>query len=106
LSRRWRSTRYGAAAATVLVGVACGATLPGALGGTLATVLIGIGLVCVLSLIFYEVGLSEDRDRSRRDLQARRSEKPAPPAPPAIGNGRSARVRSLDRSRGERRRLR
>jgi hypothetical protein len=103
LSRRWRSTRYGGAAAIVLVGVACGATIPGALGGTLATVLIGIGLVCVLSLIFYEVGLSEDRDRSRRDAHARRSETPAPPA---TVKRRSARARSLDRRRGERRRLR
>ena len=59
-----------------LIGVISGATLPGTLGGTLATALIGIGLVGVLSLIFYDVGLSEDRDRA-----ARRTDR-LPPYPP------------------------
>jgi hypothetical protein len=69
VSRRWRTTRYGASLAVALVGAALGATIPGTLGGTLATVLVGIGLVGVVSLIFYEVGLSEDRDRERRRLR-------------------------------------
>jgi hypothetical protein len=65
VNRRWRTLRYGTAVALVVAGVACGATVPGTLGVTLATALVGIGLVAVLSLVFYEVGLSEDRDRAR-----------------------------------------
>ena len=64
MTRNTRILRYGISIAVALIGVICGATLPGTLGGTLATALIGIGLVGVLSLIFYDVGLSEDRDRA------------------------------------------
>ena len=62
MSRRTRTLRYGAAIAVALVGVGCGALIPGSAGGTAATVLVGVGLVGVVSLIFYEVGLTEDRD--------------------------------------------
>jgi hypothetical protein len=103
VSRRWRTTRYGASIGVALVGVALGATIPGTLGGTLATVLIGIGLIGVMSLIFYEVGISEDRERARRSVPVQRSEEPAQPA---MAKDRPARSRSLDRRRGERRRLR
>ena len=40
--------------------------MPGSAGGTICTGLVGVGLVGVMSLIFYEVGLSEDRDRAKR----------------------------------------
>ena len=63
MSRQTRTRRYGASIAIALVGVACGALIPGTVGGTAATVLVGIGLVGVVSLIFYEVGLTEDRER-------------------------------------------
>ncbi len=84
--------------------MACGATIPGTLGGTLATVLIGLGLVAVVSLVFYEVGLSEDRDRARS----------LPPEPPPATEDagvspptdRAARPHRVHRRRGERRRLR
>lgn len=113
-----RITRYGAAVALALVGVICGAVLPGTLGGTLATILIGIGLVGVMSLIFYEVGLSEDRDRARSTPRPAQSPPPVPStvAPhshdgaPRERPGRVAdgpvRPRRLERRRGERRRLR
>jgi hypothetical protein len=108
LTRRWRSPRYGAAIGLTLVGVACGATVPGTLGGTLATALIGLGLVGVVSLVFYEIGLSEDRERARARTPASRPppapERPASRPPPAPG--RPAPPRRLDRRRGERRRLR
>jgi hypothetical protein len=64
VSRRTRIARYGASIAVALVGVACGALIPGTAGGTAATVLVGIGLVGIVSLLFYEVGLTEDRDRA------------------------------------------
>jgi len=66
MTRRQRTLRYGASIAVAVTGVACGALIPGSAGGTAATVLVGIGLVGVVSLIFYEVGLTEDRDRARQ----------------------------------------
>lgn len=101
MTRRWRTLRYGAALGLALVGVACGATIPGTLGGTLATALIGVGLVGVLSLVFYEVGLSEDRDRAVRRPP---DQAPAPPEHPD-SRPRPA-PRWPDRMRGQRRRLR
>lgn len=103
MTRRWRTPRYGAAIGLTIIGVACGAIIPGTVGGTLATMLIGIGLVGVVSLVFYEVGLSEDRDRSR--VPAQRSEDRAEPPSPSPAP-RRARPHRFDRSRGERRRLR
>lgn len=83
-----RTIRYGAAGVLVLAGVVCGALVPGTAGGTLATVLVGIGLVIAVSLVFYDIGLSEDRDRDRaehagppRPKPERRDEGEGPPAP-------------------------
>jgi hypothetical protein len=124
VSRRTRTLRYGASIAVALVGVACGALIPGTAGGTAATVLVGIGLVGVVSLIFYEVGLTEDRERAaQRDLGERaegergdaeraegqraegeRAEGP-PRDPGAPGEHQGGRLRPLDRRRGHRRRL-
>jgi hypothetical protein len=107
VSRRWRISAYSAAGALVIAGVACAALVPGTTGQVLAMALIGVGLVGVVSLVFLEIGLSEDRERAaRRPPPAERAARPPPPAskrPP-----RPARPRSLrpDRMRGRRRRLR
>jgi membrane protein involved in colicin uptake len=72
-----RALRYGAAIAVVVVGILCGAIIPGTLGGTICTAVVGVGLVAVISLVFYDVGLTEDRDRARtqaRDERLRRLE--------------------------------
>ena len=121
LTRRWRGLRYGAALGLVLVGVACGATIPGTVGGTLATGLIGVGLVGALSLVFYEVGLSEDRDRARDRVPGYTHTPLQPPRPaghsPAPDRSarpdgsrpatdRVARLRRLGRRRGENCRVR
>jgi hypothetical protein len=103
LTRRWRSLRYGASAALVLAGVACGALISGTTGGTLATALIGLGLLGIVSLIFYEVGLSEDRDRARSQEVAKQRAATASPEEKARG---PLRPRRPDRMRGQRRRLR
>jgi hypothetical protein len=100
LTRRWRTVRYGACLGLAIVGVACGVAISGTLGGTLATMLIGIGLVGVISLVFYEVGLSDDRDRASDRPQV------SPPAAAPERPERPERARRPDRRRGERRRLR
>ncbi len=80
MNRRTRSLRYGASIAVALVGVACGALIRGSAGGTAATVLVGIGLVGIVSLVFYEVGLTEDRERAERARRdAAQEAEPHPP---------------------------
>jgi hypothetical protein len=118
LSPRTRTLRYGAAIAVALVGVACGAIIPGTAGGTAATVLVGIGLVGIVSLIFYEVGLTEDRDRasagrrgaaedgSRQASDAAHDDAKPPRPPGTPGEHDGGRIRRLERRRGQRRRLR
>jgi hypothetical protein len=72
-----RVIRYALAIAVVVIGILCGAIIPGTLGGTICTAIVGIGLVAVVSLVFYDVGLTEDRDRARqqeRDERLRRLE--------------------------------
>ena len=125
MSRSTRTLRYGASIAVSLVGVACGVVIPGTAGGTAATVLVGIGLVGVVSLIFYDVGLTEDRERAaqrdtgvgagqrrdtgegagqRRDAGEGTDQPPHEPGAPDEHQG--GRIRPLDRRRGQRRRLR
>ncbi|HEY5428425.1 MAG TPA: hypothetical protein VIK04_04855 [Solirubrobacteraceae bacterium] len=76
MSRRTRTIRYGGSVLFILIGIACGVAVSGTAGGTLATVFVGLGLVGIISLIFYEVGLTEDRERSR---PPRKLEDGAPP---------------------------
>jgi hypothetical protein len=123
VSRRTRSIRYGASILLVLIGIGCGALISGSTGGTLATVFVGLGLVGVVSLVFYEVGLTEDRDRTRaldererdrvRALDEREPDRPGPEEPPDSSSRPPAPPhpsgptrRRPDRMRGQRRRLR
>jgi hypothetical protein len=71
VTRRSRIVGFGSAALLVLAGIACAVVLSGALAQNLEFVLVALGLVLATSLVFYEVGLSEDRDRASR---ARRRE--------------------------------
>lgn len=91
---------FGGAGLLVLAGVAGAVAFPGETGQLLALVLISLGLVLATSLVFLEVGLSEDRDRDR-DRERARAERQARRRPPARG----PRAR-LERMRGRPRRLR
>lgn len=92
MSRRARIVGFGSAALLVVAGGACAAVFGGGLGAVLALVLISLGCVEAVSLVFAEVGFSEDRARAREaERAARRSARPAP--------------RRFDRMRGRRRRL-
>ena len=89
---------FGGAGLLVLAGIAGAVAFPGETGQLLALVLISLGLVLATSLVFLEVGLSEDRERDRESARAERQAGRRPPA-------RGPRAR-LERMRGRPRRLR
>lgn len=72
MARRARILAYGAAAVVVVAGAACGALIDGVVGQALAIALITAGLGGALLLMFYEVGLSEDRERAREEERRRK----------------------------------
>ena len=110
-----RLTRYGAACVAVVAGGICAAALTNAVGNTLATVLIGGGLLAIVIFLLRDMGLlaatpepepppapgngSDPHERSSPAADA-------DPAHPARQARRSVNVRRPDRMRGQRRRLR
>jgi len=72
----------------VIAGAMCGALIGGLLGEALAIGLILAGLGGALLLVFYEVGLSEDRERARDEERRRRR---TPKQVDATGRPRSRR---------------
>jgi hypothetical protein len=102
VSRRVRIVAFGSAGLMIVAGVLCAAVIGGGTGETLALVLVGLGLVQATSLVFLEIGLSEDRERDRagkRD-RARQADSPTRSDRPPPARGR------LDRMRSHRRRIR
>jgi hypothetical protein len=67
LSRRSRIVGFGSAGLLVIAGIACAFAFSGGLGQNLAFGLVAVGLVEGTALVFYEVGLTEDRDRAREE---------------------------------------
>jgi len=90
----------------MVAGIVCVVFVAGIAGELLATVLIGVSLVGVVSLLFLEVGLSEDRDRARERRRSQPEPNPAPPVHKQAPHHRRPAPRRPDRMRGERRRLR
>ncbi len=100
MSRRSRIVGFGSAALLILAGAVCAALVGGEFGEILALVLISLGCVDAISLVFLEVGLSEDRERAREDAARQREREPSETRPrPRLGR------RRLDRMRGRPRRL-
>ena len=79
MTRRARWLGYGGAAALVVIGIACAVLISGGTGQVLAMALIGVGLVAAVSLVFLEIGLSEDRDRARSQEAVKRHAATADP---------------------------
>lgn len=98
MDKRSRVISYGSAFLFIVVGVDAAVLFGGAVGQLLAIVLVGLGLVLATALMFYEVGLSEDRERAREEADA--AERAA-----RLPGGRRSRFR-LQRDRGRRRRFR
>ncbi len=77
MSRRGRIVAFGGAASLVAAGIVCAALFSSEAGQLVGFALIGLGLILALSLVFLEVGLSEDRERAREAKAAARSVRPS-----------------------------
>jgi heme A synthase len=104
VSKRSRIAAFGAAGLLIVLGAIGAAVISGGTGQVVAMVLIGIGLVAVVSLIFYEVGLSEDAERAREERRATSATTPSRTRQVRVPRGGRVKPR-LKRDRGERRRL-
>ena len=125
-ARDRRTIRYGVPAVAVLAGVLCAAALTNSVGNTVATVLIGGGLLVFVIFMLRDMGLLEGDDPAAPSTPPPAAPPPAGPADnggepdhgsgadPGSGNGsapgsgarRSVNVPRPDRMRGQRRRLR
>jgi len=96
MTKRHRIATFGFAGLLVIAGTVCAAVIGGGTGDILALALIGFGLVVATSLVFLEVGLSEDRERALAQARpaSQRHER-------RLGHSRPR----LDRMRGRPRRL-
>jgi hypothetical protein len=75
VSKRSRIVGFGSAGLLVLAGIACAFAFSGGLGQNLAFGLVALGLIEGTALVFYEVGLTEDKDRAReRRVRAPRTD--------------------------------
>jgi hypothetical protein len=70
MSRRGRLLAYGTAAALVVAGGLCAALVDSEFGQLLTIGLLSIGIGGVVLLVFFEIGLSEDRERERKRRRA------------------------------------
>ena len=65
MTSRARLLSFGAAAVLIVLGVIAGPVLGGITGEAVAIALLSVGAIASISLVFLEVGLSEDRERAR-----------------------------------------
>ena len=72
MTRRSRIVGFGSAGLLVVSGAVSATAVGGGLGEILALVLISLGCVEAVSLVFLEVGLSEDQERAREEADRRR----------------------------------
>ena len=71
MASRQRVLAYGSAALLVVAGSVCAALVSGTAGEALAIGLVTLGLGAVVLLLFYEVGLSEERELEREEKRRR-----------------------------------
>jgi uncharacterized membrane protein len=84
MTRRQRVIAYGSAAAFAVLGLLCAIVISGMTAEVIGWTAFTLGFGAIVLLVFYEIGLSEDRDREReaaeRDaaLNRPRSRRPSP----------------------------
>jgi hypothetical protein len=65
MTARRRLLWFGGSALVVVLGVIAGPLIGGVTGEAIMIALEGLGGIAIVSLVFLEVGLSEDRERER-----------------------------------------
>jgi archaellum biogenesis protein FlaJ (TadC family) len=76
VSKRARIVSYGSIVLVIIVAGLCRLLIGGFAVEVAALSVISVGLGAILLLVFYEVGLSEDKEREREEA-AKRRRKPA-----------------------------
>jgi hypothetical protein len=80
MTSRTRLLSFGGAAVLIVLGVIADPMLGGITGEAIAIALVSVGAIAVVSLVFLEVGLSEDRERAReRAVRTVRTVRRRPP---------------------------
>jgi hypothetical protein len=78
MTRRQRIVAYGSAAAASVAGGICAAVTSGMTGEVVGWTLVTLGLGAIVLLVFYEVGLSEDRELAKEEAARRRERRSIP----------------------------
>jgi hypothetical protein len=65
MTSRTRLLSFGGGGVLIVLGAVAGPVLGGITGEAVAIALISVGAIAIVSLVFLEVGLSEDRERAR-----------------------------------------
>ena len=78
-----RALAFGGAFLAIVAGAVAGPVIGGITGEAVALSLVSLGVIAIISLVFLEVGLSEDRERAREDALRRRPP-PRPLRPPRL----------------------
>jgi hypothetical protein len=90
---RTRIAAFGSAVALIVAGALCTALIAGGTGQIVGLALAGTGAVLATGLVFFEVGLSEDRERDAMLKRARRQKRPLPLERSRLGQSRGHRRR-------------
>ncbi len=67
MSRRWRLRAYGPAALVAVAGFVVAAVSGGTTGQIVGYAIATLALGAIVLLVFYEIGLSEDRERESEE---------------------------------------
>jgi hypothetical protein len=76
VTARNRLLWFGGSGLVIVLGVVAGGLIGGVTGEAIMIALVSVGGIAIVSLVFFEVGLSEDRERARDAAQARERDRP------------------------------
>ena len=76
MTARNRLRWFGGSGLVIVLGVVAGALIGGVTGEAIMIALVSVGGIAIVSLVFFEVGLSEDRERAGETAQARERDRP------------------------------
>jgi hypothetical protein len=76
MTRRNRLLAFGSSVALIVLGAIADDVFGGITGEAVAIALVSLGGIALVSLVFLEIGLSEDRERAREQAAARERDEP------------------------------